>query len=335
MSVKEQVLLLLEESRDKALSGQEIADRLKVTRAAVWKAVKGLQAEGYAIEGVNNKGYLLEKAPDILSAAYIEQALRKAKITLAVQTEKEVVSTNTLLGQYVAAGETRDMVLLAEEQSAGKGRRGRSFFSPEGTGLYMSLLLHPDATPAEATMLTTLAAAAEAAALEAVTGQPVQIKWVNDVWLRGRKISGILTEGSASLEEGKLQYVIVGIGINIYEPKGGFPEEIKEVAGALLPHDISRENMRNRIASELLIRFMQFYREFPRKVYLEEYRKRCFVIGKQVRIITPDGAPVPLRDGKNRSDALVLGVDEDCHLQVRYEDGTEEFLSNGEISIRM
>ena len=199
----------------------------------------------------------------------------------------------------------------------------------------MSLLLHPDATPAEATMLTTLAAAAETAALEAVTGQPVQIKWVNDVWLRGRKISGILTEGSASLEEGKLQYAIVGIGINIYEPKGGFPEEIKEVAGALLSHDISRENMRNRIASELLIRFMQFYREFPRKVYLEEYRKRCFVIGKQVRIITPDGAPVPLRDGKNRSDALVLGVDEDCHLQVRYEDGTEEFLSNGEISIRM
>ena len=131
MSVKEQVLLLLEESRDKALSGQEIADRLKVTRAAVWKAVKGLQTEGYAIEGVNNKGYLLEKAPDILSAAYIEQALRKAKITLAVQTEKEVVSTNTLLGQYAAAGETRDMVLLAEEQSAGKGRRGRSFFSHE------------------------------------------------------------------------------------------------------------------------------------------------------------------------------------------------------------
>lgn len=337
MKIKDQVLLLLEEHRGEFFSGQEVAERLAVTRASVWKAVKALQKEGYAIEAVNNKGYTLEKAPDVLSAAFIEQKLQEKGIRLVVQAEKMVDSTNNVLKQYGAGGEKRDMVLLAEEQSAGRGRRGRSFYSPEGTGLYLSLLLHPNVGPEEGTLLTTLTAVAAAEAVEEIVGEPVQIKWVNDVWLRGKKISGILTEGSASMEEGKLEYVVVGIGINLYEPKGGFPEEIREVAGAVFTSHITRENLRNRLSVAFLTNFMKYYRSFPERAYLEAYRERSFVIGKKVRIMQPGGAPPELA-GKADADpvyAKVLGIDESCHLHVQYEDGRTEFLSSGEISIRM
>lgn len=335
MTIKDQVLLLLESHRGEFFSGQEIAGKLSVTRAGIWKAVKGLQKEGYAIEAVNNKGYSLQKAPDVLSAAYIGQKLKENGIELTVQVEKKVDSTNNVLKQYAAEGEKRNMVLLTEKQSAGRGRRGRSFYSPEGTGLYLSLLLHPDVGPEEGTMLTTLTAVAAAKAIEKTMGEPVQIKWVNDVWLRGRKISGILTEGSASLEEGRLEYVIVGIGINIYEPPGGFPEELKEVAGAVFTSHIPRENFRNRLSAEFLISFMKYYENFPSKDYLEEYRNRLFVIGKRVRIITYGGASCEDGAQTGREYAQVLGINDACHLQVRYDDGTVEFLSSGEISIKM
>lgn len=337
MTVKEQVLLLLENHRGEFFSGQEIAQQLSISRAGVWKAVKVLQKEGYAIEAVNNRGYVLQKAPDVLSAAFIEQKLREKNIPLHVRVEKMVDSTNNELKRYVVNGEKRDMVLLAKEQSAGRGRRGHSFYSPEGTGLYMSLLLHPDAGPKEAAMLTTLTAVAAAKAVEKVSGETVQIKWVNDVWMRGLKISGILTEGSASLEEGKLEYVIVGIGINMYEPQGGFPEEIKSVAGAVFESHEQKENLRNMLVVEFLENFMAYYQDFPARNYLEEYRKRCFVIGKRVRIITPEGAPGRAKDtdAADREYALVLGIDDECHLNVRYDDGTTEYLSSGEISVKL
>ena len=337
MTVKEQVLLLLENHRGEFFSGQEIAQQLSISRAGVWKAVKVLQKEGYAIEAVNNRGYVLQKAPDVLSAAFIEQKLREKNIPLHVRVEKMVDSTNNVLKQYAAEGKRQDMVLLAEKQSAGRGRRGHSFYSPEGTGLYMSLLLHPDAGPKEAAMLTTLTAVAAAKAVEKVSGETVQIKWVNDVWMRGLKISGILTEGSASLEEGKLEYVIVGIGINMYEPQGGFPEEIKNVAGAVFESHEQKENLRNMLVVEFLENFMAYYQDFPARNYLEEYRKRCFVIGKRVRIITPEGAPGRTKDtdAADREYALVLGIDDECHLNVRYDDGTTEYLSSGEISVKL
>ena len=336
MTIKEQVLLLLENHRGEFLSGQEIAEQLSISRAGVWKAVKALQSEGYAIEAVNNRGYALQKAPDVLSAAFIEQKLKEKNIPLHIHVEKMVDSTNNELKRYVVSGEKRDMVLLAREQSAGRGRRGHSFYSPGGTGLYMSLLLHPDAGPKEAAMLTTLTAVAAAKAVEKVSGEAAQIKWVNDVWMRGLKISGILTEGSSSLEEGKLEYVIVGIGINMYEPEGGFPEEIRNVAGAVFKNREQKENLRNILVVEFLENFMEYYQDFPVRSYLEEYRKRCFVIGKRVRIITPDGAPGQPgdRNSANREYALVLGIDDECHLGVRYDDGTTEYLSSGEISVR-
>lgn len=284
-----------------------------------------------------------------LSATYIEQQLQNAGFSLHVQVKQKVDSTNELLKRYAGQGESRDMAVIAQEQSAGKGRRGRSFFSPEGTGIYMSLLLHPKVTADQAAMLTTLAAVAVSRAVEEVSEQEVQIKWVNDVWMRGRKISGILTECAPSFTAGRPEYVVVGLGINVFEPEGGFPEEIREAAGAVFlqgEKEKQRENLRSRLAALVLVQFMEYYRTFPERDYLEEYRRRCFVIGRQVRILTSEhterrqqkaleGAGQEQQENRDRSRALVLGIDEACHLHVQYEDGTTEYLFGGEISVRM
>lgn len=307
---------------------------------------------------------------DMLSKEYIEKELVAAGISLKTEILEEISSTSTLLRQYAEAGERQDMLLLAEHQTGGRGRKGRSFFSPKGMGLYMSLLLHPKAPAGEVYMLTTLAAAATAKALEKISGKEVQIKWVNDILIGGKKVVGILTESSGTITDGCFDYVIVGIGINVYEPIGGFPEEIRDVAGAVFAEAdlqesrsgiiaeqengsrITKEgepqrglcrselhNLRSRVAAETVKLFMEFYRTFPGKAYLEEYRSRSFLNGKEVRIIPTEHITGDVSKAEGKASqmpvyATVLGIDEACRLQVRYEDGREELLSNGEVSVR-
>ncbi len=336
MTVTEQVLIELEENKGKPISGEKLAEKLGCSRNAVWKAVKNLEDEGYEVEGIKNKGYILKASADGLSSAYIEAKLKKAGVKLTLETYKSIDSTNSLLKRYAAEGKTGDMVAVSEEQTAGKGRRGRSFFSPKGSGLYMSFLLHPDVPMAEAVSLTTVAAVAEAKAIEKVTGFETGIKWVNDIWMRGKKVSGILTEAQSSVESGTLDYCVVGIGINLYEPQGGFPEDIKDVAGAVYTENSGRGNLKNDLAAALIEEFMNFYKKFPNRTYLEDYRKRCFCIGKDVSVVTADhNAREADPSVPDRIHAHVLGVDENCHLHVRYRDGAEGFLSSGEISIRL
>ncbi|MBQ3401667.1 MAG: biotin--[Lachnospiraceae bacterium] len=258
----------------------------------------------------------------------------------------------------------RDLCVICREQTGGRGRQGRSFFSPKDTGVYFSLLLHPDAAPQEAARLTTLAATAEALALDdvlariaeedaRVTGAPAEppapalIKWINDVCMRGKKITGILTESQIRIEEFSLEYVIVGIGINLYEPDGGFPAEIADVAGAVFPAGKRRENLRNRVVSEVLIRFMEYYRDFPDCDYLEDYKKKCFVLGREITILGADHRPRGAAGGSlsgstgpggmggpDRAHARALDIDREAHLLVEYPDGTREYLSSGEVSVR-
>lgn len=339
MSVKEEVLLLLENNKGTPLSGEDIAGKLNCTRASVWKAVKSLKSEGYSVEAVNNKGYTLKTSPDVLSKAYIEEKISAARIDIDIDVRKSVDSTNNVLKLLAAdSGNStikskKPVVCISEEQTAGRGRRGRSFYSPKDTGIYISFLLYPDIPISEAVMYTTIAATAEALAIEKVTGLPVDIKWVNDIWMRGKKISGILTEASTSIEDGSLEYVIVGIGINLYEPIEGFPEEIKEIAGSVYKNSDSVENLRNNIAAELIIQFMKYYEEgIESSDFLKDYEKRCFVIGKDVELISPDHNSIN-EDGTNPI-VHVLGINNKCNLKVRFSDGHEEFLSGGEISIR-
>ncbi len=325
MTVKESVLLLLEQQKGEFLSGQEIADKIFVTRASVWKAIKALQSEGYSIEAVTNRGYAIRQAPDVLSSVMIKAGLKEPYKSLEIKTEKSVDSTNTKLKYEVDLTKEKDKVLLAEEQTGGRGRLGRAFFSPNGTGLYMSLLLHPKISNDQGGLLTTAAAAAVAIAIEKISGESAEIKWVNDIWVRGKKVAGILTEASASLEAGHLEYAIVGIGINVVEPQEGFPEELQDIAGAIFSKDVQRENLRNQLAVEILNQFMEYYTHLEEKPFLQEYKKRSFVVGKDIRVIKIN----------NVRKAKALEVDDFFQLKVQYEDGSIETLSSGEISIRL
>ena len=336
METKDRLLAFLEENRDRYISGEETAAKLSVSRTAVWKAAEALRKDGYGIEAVPRKGYRLAADTDVLSAAGIRRYLGPGADGLDIHTEYSVSSTNTVLREKAAAGAPEGYVLAAVTQTAGKGRVGRSFFSPADTGLYLSLILRPQRFSAlRAQRFTTIAAVAACEAVEEVTGVPAGIKWVNDIYVNGKKVSGILTEASIGLEDGFLEYAVVGIGFNMYPPKDGFPEEIKDRAGAVT--DIRVPDGRNLLAAAFLGRFMYYYEaeknagdggaaetEAPGS-YVKKYREKSIVTGKDVLVLHASG---PER-------AHAVSIDDECRLVVRYEDGRTETLSSGEISIRI
>ena len=323
MNTHEKILAMLESEKDRYLSGEEIAASLKVSRAAVWKAVNRLRNEGYIIEAVTNRGYRLAEDHDLLTAQGIWKYLDPDLKNLDIQVLPEAGSTNALVREKADAGYPEGLVLLAGMQTDGRGRLGRRFYSPANTGIYMSLLLRPEQMPpVRAVRLTTMAAAAVCEAVEAVSGKDARIKWVNDIYIDGRKVCGILTEGSISVESGCMGPVVLGIGINVYAPEDGFPKEIRDIAGAVF--EKQQPDGKDRLAAEVLNRFMRLYRTGDGADYVRSYRERCFVIGRDVRI---------LEAGKERK-ARVLDVDDECRLVVRLDDGSIELLSAGEIAVR-
>lgn len=324
MAVKDEVLKLLEENRDVFLSGEKIAEDLKVSRNAVWKAIKDLQKKGYLIEAVNNKGYALSKESDILSVQGIEKYLEDVNRGFQVEVYKEVESTNTLVYKAAGIGAGEGYLVVSESQTKGKGRKGKSFFSPGDSGVYFSLLLRPENyTKEEAPMLTTMAAVAMCDAIDRIAENQVKIKWVNDLFSEGKKISGILTEASVGLEDDSMTFVVVGIGTNVYFPKEGFPEEVKDVAGALFTE--RKEDVKNRLVAYFVNAFMQYYRRKDREGYTAKYREKSLVLGQEIDVLK----------GTERIGARAIDIDENCGLIVRYPDGTKEVLNSGEISIRV
>lgn len=242
---------------------------------------------------------------------------------LSLQVFPVVDSTNVLLREQAKEGALDGTVIIAGEQTAGKGRLGRSFYSPSGTGVYLSLLLRQEKPDEDLTgRITTMAAVAASEAIETVSGKKAGIKWVNDIYMEGKKVCGILAEGSFSQARGILDSVILGIGCNVFLPGEGFPGNLSEKAGAIF--DSYRDQAREQLAAEFLNRFFYYYHLPDHKGYVEKYRERCFVTGQKIDVVTPAG----------RRRALALSLDENCRLKVRYEDGKEEDLSSGEISIR-
>ena len=316
------VLLFLWEKPGEYISGTELADRLDVSRAAVWKAVRTLRAQGYAIDSVTNRGYRISPESDVLSAEGITRRLKDDR--LRVEYFPVIGSTNTALKERANAGAAEGLVLAAGEQTGGRGRMGRQFFSPADSGIYMSLLLRPQRSAAESTLLTAAAAVAVAESVEALSGMPTGIKWVNDVLLGGKKICGILTEASVDWESGMADYVVVGIGVNTRPPAGDFPPDIREVAGAIFS-DRRPEDLRCRLAAAILDRLMELYDRLGSEECYEAYKRRSTVLGKEINILSPGREPVP---------ATVLDIQRDYALRVRLADGTEKLLSSGEVSIR-
>ncbi len=336
MKTKDRVLEILQNNSNRYVSGEEMAEALYVTRAAVWKAIKSLKNNGYDIEAVTNRGYRLHVdlglPNEYIIRDELNEALKGAEVNrmleeLEVKVYDEVTSTNDVARLYAMENPSKRALIIATSQSKGRGRRGRSFYSPKGTGLYLSLLIYPDLTATKATRLTSMMAVALARAIEDCTGISTSIKWVNDIYYDGKKVAGILTEAISSMEDEMLAYVIIGVGINLYMPSGGFPDDIKNIAGALYK-DGGNGDAINRLSASLIYRFNQVINE-PRSNYLEEYRNRSMLIGNYVKVMQYTDEDVKT----SNEYAYVTGIDDECHLCVRYDDGRELILSTGEVSV--
>ena len=239
------------------------------------------------------------------------------KIRIVQQTD----STNEQMKKAALSGEGEISVLIAESQSAGRGTKGRSFYSPADTGCYMSILLRPTYTVGECTLLTTAAAAATAEAIEKLTGRKTGIKWVNDIIVDKRKVAGILTEGSIKKDLSGLDWAVVGIGVNIREPENGFPDEIKKIAGTLCGNG---DEIKNCLIAEIINIFLNYYGRLTQKQFIEQYRKRLFFLGNEITVT----------QGENTYKATAVDIDSMCRLIVKDTEGNERVLNAGEISIR-
>lgn len=320
MTIKEQILKILEESKGGFVSGEEIAERLYVSRNAVWKGINALKNDGHIITAVTNKGYCLSEKSNVFTAQSVYANLTsELREKLSISVVPVVGSTNTELKALAEKGGADGTVLIASEQTAGRGRLGRSFYSPKDTGLYMSILLRPDLSAQDALYITTCAAVSTAQAIDTAAGVKSEIKWVNDIYLNGKKVCGILTEASIDFEGGGLNYAVLGVGINLSTTD--FPEDLKDIAASV---SAESADLRSVISAELLKNFYAYYENLCEHEFLPEYRRRSMLTGKDISFIR----------GNDTFNGTVEGIDDEVRLVVRLENGETAAFSSGEVQLK-
>ena len=322
MSLKDEILEVLRSSAD-FCSGQELCERFGVTRTAVWKAVVRLKEEGYQIEARQNRGYRLMTEGDVMNETELREALKEDGFLREVCYFRQIDSTNLEVRRRADQGAEGPLLIVADEQTAGRGRRGRSWSSPPGTSISMSLLLRPKIRPENASMLTLVCALAVAGGIAETTGLKTEIKWPNDVVIRGKKICGILTEMITEL--GEIGCVVPGIGINVNMTE--FPEEIRETATSL-KLELGKDVARTPVVAAFVRCFAMYY-----KVFLETedltalkpvYEKLLVNRDREVLVLDPAG----------EWKGIAKGITRTGELMVRREDGTMEEVRSGEVSVR-
>lgn len=284
--MREKILLLLNESDD-YISGEEISNKLGVSRTAIWKIIKSLKEQGYEIESVTRKGYKLLSSPDILEEEEIHYDLKTSLIGQKVIAYDQVDSTNKEAKKLALHGAVEGTVIVADEQINGKGRRGRNWVSPKGTGIWMSILLRPNIRPENASMITLVAGLAVCKAIEKITNIKPLIKWPNDIVINGKKICGILTEMSSEIDY--INFVVVGIGINVNTKK--FPEEIDSIATSLKLQGnktYKRKDILKKILEEFEICYNKYLKTEDLQKIIDEYNCYCVNISREVIVKCKD-----------------------------------------------
>lgn len=319
MTVREKALEML--ASGETVEGARLARELGVSRTAVWKVMNSLRQYGYEIEAVTNRGYRLISAPDRLSEAEIRRWLTAGELGRELEIHERLDSTNNRAKALAAAGAPHGLAVLADSQSGGRGRLGRSFFAPEHSGVYLTCILRPDCAPEQAGLLTSLAAVAAARAVERTSGADVKIKWVNDLYLNGKKICGILTEAGLGLEAGRLEYAVVGIGVNVNRME--FPPELRDIATSV-GNETGAPPDRNRLAAEILNELEALLPDLETGAFLEESRRRSNVIGRTVTVI----------EGGRKYPARALDIDGRGRLVIETEAGRAG-LNYGEVSLKL
>ena len=314
MTKKERVLQRLREAGDRAVSGQELAEELGVSRTAVWKIIRGLEAEGYRIEAGSNRGYRLAGDRNLLSAEEIAALLPGIEVVVLPTVD----STNNEAKRRIVAGLTGPLLVTAEEQTAGRGRQGKSFYSPSGTGVYVTLVVHPNAAVTDAVSVTTRASVAVCRAIRRLTDAKPEIKWVNDLYLGGKKICGMLVEAVSDFETGVTKSLVIGVGVNVTTED--FPAEL---SGASSLHD-SRVS-RNRLVASIAEELLRETADLQDHSYLADYRAWSLVLGK----------PITYEQNGQKKDAVAVEIDDNGGLVVEDAAGSRVTLQSGEISLRL
>ena len=312
-STKQALLQALSAAEGSYISGQQLAQRLGVSRAAVHKAAAALSAQGYTLEAVSRRGYrLVGGDPFCVEAA--------GDYPAPIHLYDRLESSNQTAKRLALSGASHGTLVLTNQQSAGRGRMGRKFESPAGQGIYLSLLLRADIPAADAQTVTVSAAVAVCRAVKALCGLELSIKWVNDLYYHGKKVCGILTEAGTDLESGQLEWLVVGIGLNLTSTAADWPPELARKAGSLYPGGpapVSRAALAGAIARELLALCPDF-------ACLDEYRARCFVPGHWVTVCAAHETYA----------ARALSIDDEGRLVIQRENGRQEALRCGEVTTR-
>lgn len=319
MTTRERLLELMSGGRE--VSGEALAGELGISRNAVWKAMARLREEGYGIEAVTNRGYRLVSVPDTLNETEIRRWLTAGTIGREMEIHGLIDSTNIRAKALAAEGAPHGLAVIADAQSGGRGRLGRSFFSPERGGIYLSYILRPACTPEQAALITSLTAVAVARAIESVAETEVRIKWVNDLYIGGKKVCGILSEAGMNMETGGLDYVVVGIGVNT--GRTAFPPELREIATSI-GNETGTAPDRNRLIAEISNQMDRHYDMLGTGAFLEESRRRSCVIGRKVLVL----------EGGRQYPAVAEDIDERGRLVIRTGEGITR-LGYGEVSLKI
>lgn len=323
MSIKNKVLEYLEEKEDEFVSGQQLADKFKVSRTAIWKAISELRKEGALINAVTNKGYYLVRESTKLSL----EGLKKELPDYDIHYFDEIDSTNTYLKALAHEDIDKRCLAVSAKQLKGKGRRGRVFESPNG-GIYFSLLINSDDNNDNNLLITSIASVAISRAIEKVCNIDTKIKWVNDIYIEDKKVCGILTEGIIDMEVGRIKSMIVGIGINFSTPLEEFPKELQDIVTSIYKDEesIPKHINRNLLVKEIVEEIYNIWESLPSKEFLEEYRAKSNVIGNKVTLLNKD----------NTTDiAIAKSINDKAHLIVQLENGQVKEIGTGEVTLRV
>ena len=324
MKNRDRVLQILYRKNGECVSSSEITGELGITRSAVFKIINELKKQGFDIESIHHRGYRLGNEKDIISPEIINEIIEKEGKNRRIQYFERVDSTNTFAKKILMEGESYPDIIIANEQEQGRGRLGREFYSPKGTGIYCSFILDPFIKIENSILVTVAASVAVSRAIEKVTNKDTRIKWINDIYIDDKKVCGILTEAVTDFETGIIGKIILGIGINFNTPSESFPDEITDRASSVFMDDTFGVT-RNQLIAQLIIEIDKCMNDIENDEIIRYYRNKSLVLGKMLEI-TYFGQEKPIQ-GK------AVDIDRNGFLIIETKNGLLT-LNSGEVSIR-
>lgn len=323
MSTKDDVLKILLKNKGKYVSGEKIATELDVSRNAIWKTINNIKKSGIEIVSSKKLGYMMPSDFDVITVKEIKENLIEELKSVPIHYFDSIDSTNDYAKNLAKDGTPPYTLVVADTQTHGKGRMGRTFVSPSGTGIYMTMVLYPQTSLQTSQLITSCVAVAISKAIDKLCHCKSKIKWVNDIFLNDKKISGTLTEGAIDFETNTFKYAVVGTGINVRSVHDIFDDELSEIATSI--EDVLNVRIsRSKLLAEVFNNVYLEMQHIQDGTFLEDYKERSLIIGKDV-IVTEHGVDVP---------AKAIGIDQSAGLIVQFNDGTTKTLNSGEARIK-